>query len=73
MPDPLAPDDIRALRQAHGWTQLELAAHLIDATPEEIDRFRDFYATFRRVLLWEAGRQSPDRANTANLRRLTPR
>ena len=72
MPDPLTPNDIRALRQAHGWTQLELAAHLIDATPEEIDRIKDFYAAYQLVLRWEAGRHSPDRAHTANLRRLTP-
>ena len=73
MPDPLTPTDIKALRHDRGWTQLELAAHLIDATPEEMDRIRDFYAAFRRVQQWESGRESPDRANTANLRRLTPR
>ena len=69
-PDPLTPSTIKQARLAAGLTQPQLAAALIDATPEELERFRDFQQAMNQVRRWEQGANQPDRRNTPKLRRI---
>ena len=67
---PPTPDQIKAARDRLDLTQANLAAALIDATPEEVDRFNQFLTKLNAVRNWEAGRQTPDHFNTPKLRRI---
>lgn len=69
MPNPPTPEQIKAARQSANLSQLELAAHLIDATPEQLELIRDWYNALRSVRYWESGTHTPDRDNTKRLRR----
>lgn len=60
---------IKTARESANLTQLELAGRLIDATPEEIERFRQLTHTLYALRNWEAGRNTPDKRNTQRLRR----
>lgn len=72
MTNPPTPDQIKRRRIAKDWTQHDLAAALIDATPEELARMAQFNATLVRVQRWEQGKQTPDRKNTRKLARILP-
>jgi DNA-binding transcriptional regulator YiaG len=67
MPEPLDPATIKAQRKERGWSQAELAHRLINATPEEIERFRQYQQAYRNVQNWEKGRYAPDPTNTDRL------
>lgn len=67
MPDPPTPDAIKHARQALGLSQPELAHKLMHATPQEIDRLREYQQTLRLVQFWERGTYTPDPDNTTRL------
>ena len=67
---PLTPQSIRTARHQAGLSQPQLAAALIDASPEELERFQQFHQALFQVRRWEQGSQSPDRRHTAQLRRI---
>jgi ribosome-binding protein aMBF1 (putative translation factor) len=70
MPSPLTPDAIKRARLARGWSQTDMAGHLIGATPEEIQRLKDLQQALRQLREWEQGIHTPDRTHTNTLKRL---
>lgn len=67
---PITPDQIQQARLTAGLTQPQLAAALIDASPAELARFRQFQQALFQVRRWEQGANTPDRRNTRKLRRI---
>jgi len=67
---PPTPNEIKTARHQLDLTQAELAAALLDATPDETSRFTEFLAKLGAVRNWEAGKQTPDRHHTPKLRRI---
>ena len=56
---PPTPEEIKALRDRLGLTQLEFAGWLIGATDQEIDRAREIISMLTNVRLWESGKRAP--------------
>ena len=70
MHNPLTPEEIKRRRLARDWMQKDLAAALIDATPQELARMEQFANALQRVRNWEQGATIPDRKNTKRLARI---
>ncbi len=66
----LTPDVIKTARTDAGMTQVELAAALIDATPQELHRLKEFFNALMTVRTWESGKHPPDPRNTRALIRI---
>ena len=66
----LTPDSIKAARTDAGMTQVELAAALIGATPQELPRLKEFFNALMTVRTWESGKHPPDPRNTRALLRI---
>lgn len=70
MLEPPTAEEIKRQRLQRDWTQKDLAAALIDATPQELARMEAFANALQRIRNWEQGATIPDRKNTTRLRRI---
>jgi DNA-binding transcriptional regulator YiaG len=66
-PAALTPAKIKAMRNARGWSQPELAHRLMEATPEQIYLLKRYQQELRNVQNWEHGTHAPDPSNTDRL------